>query len=154
MKRTAFALTRQTHIGGSIVEAGTIVAIVESEYPFDSIFSLAGQMGLTEVQDHAIEASQAEEDQVEATDEESLVEPEQLESSPVVEQVEVPAEGILLNEAGMSEALYSRLATNGITTVEQLTEFIAGGGDLVELEDIGTTYAKRILGWFNSRNNS
>jgi len=156
MKRTTFALSRQTHIGGRIVEAGTVVAVVESEFPCDSIFSLASQMGLVEVR----ELEAIEEVELQATDQEQAL-VESVESlatdgpvvdSPVVEEQSEATGGTNLVDAGMSDALASRLAKNNITTVEQLKDFIASDGDLVALDDIGTTYAKRILGWFNNYN--
>lgn len=151
MKRTTFALARPTHIGGRVVEVGTTVAVVESEFAYDSIFSLASQMGLVEVTSAKMEEPTPEPEETQADDAE--VGGVDVVAEPPV--IEVPAEitgGTPLSDTEMSEALQTRLEINGITTVEQLGEFIASGADLVDLEDIGTTYAKRILGWYNSRN--
>jgi hypothetical protein len=153
MKRIAFALRRPTHIGGNLVKAGTVVAVVESEFPIDSVFSLAGQMGLEELSESQIEAKQEEPEViVEEVPEEALVGGDLADLPPAIETQPEIAGGTLLTDAGMSEALHSRLARNNITTVEQLTEFVNSGGDLVGLQDIGITYAKRIVGWLNNRN--
>lgn len=153
MKRTTFALKWPTHIGGKLVDAGTVVATVETEFPCDSVFAVASQVGLVEV-DEASELPSPKDDtepeQVESPTSEPVAAP--VEESPAVEQESETVGGTLLSDAGMSESLYSRLAVNEITTVEQLTDYIKKGGDLVDLEDIGTTYAKRIQGWLNSRN--
>jgi hypothetical protein len=156
MKRTTFALTRQTHIGGKIVDAGTVVAVVESEFPCDSIFSLASQMGLVEVREmeasSEVESQSTDQEQALVKSVESLATDGPVVNSPVVEEQSEATGGTDLTDAGMSDALASRLAKNDITTVEQLKKFIANDGDLVALEDIGTTYAKRIMGWFNNYN--
>lgn len=161
MKRTVLALKRPTHIGGKIVDAGTVVATVESSFNVDSIFSLASQNGLQEVSMVELpgesEQTAGEPQAIELPADDALVDDaESVESLPVAEPPAVVEQsataGTLLSDAGMSEALYSRLAVNNIHTVEQLKEFLAKGGDLVDLEDIGTTYAKRITGWLNSRN--
>lgn len=150
MKRTTFALKWPTHIGGRLVEAGVVVATVESEFPCDSIFSLASQLGLVEVDENAATVEQPQEEQVTEAEAGSGPDAGLVDAPPVEEEQSETTGGTSLESAGMSEALYSRLAKNNITTVEQLTEFVAGGGDLVALDDIGVTYAKRIQGWLTN----
>lgn len=158
MKKRVLAFRGRTHAGGMYIEAGVPIAVIESEVPWDSI--LAGLAAGNVIE---IESAPLPEGYLVAAEPEPAGDPpvspageggdEAEPSEPAAEAVQSEPEQTetLLKDCGLTHSLADRLAANGITTLEQLTEFLAGNGELSELEGVTAASAKRIAAWFKGR---
>jgi hypothetical protein len=155
-KKRVIAFRGRTNAGDRYIEAGVPIAVIESDIPWDSIISAISVGNVIE-----IESSDSMEYPVAADDPPAGVSPEvpaggQPADEPETDaaeevQPESPQTETCLKECGLTHSLADRLAANGITTAEQLGEFVAGNGELAELEGVGPARAKRIMTWWNSR---
>ncbi len=149
MKRHEVRLTCDCQFSHGVVKAGTLVGVImmrdEKIEPISLLSMIQfGQASIvaTEFEDND-ETSQLVAEESSAVVQESLdsVDDEDPEFDDESEQTDTPSDlaGIL------DESLIESLKLNGIETKAQLLEFLASGKDLVDLEKIGTTRAKRIL---------
>lgn len=151
MKKRTLAFTRRTIADGVTIEAGEPIAIVHSALPWDVIMAGFNRNEVMEVSAEESEEAlpvvvvesepEPEVETVEEVEAEATVEPEP-------ELVEDDSPNLV--EAGLAESLAAKLESNGINTLAELQAFVSGGGDLTDLEDIGTAFSKRILGWLES----
>jgi len=151
MKRCVLKTNRDIRYNGIKVPAGTVVAVVESDMDWGTLFSCVTMGTILEAPASSESFPSAED--VQADPPLPVVEP----VAPVADvqpedgQLELEPTGTLLVDAGMSEGLAARLNANGISTVEQLAKYVADGKDLVELENVGRAYAKQIRAWLDAR---
>jgi hypothetical protein len=151
MKRFKVRLTSDSQFSHGVVKAGTLVGIVTMVEPIEPTSLLS----MIQFSQAAMEQTDSDESEViESASQETITsESESIGDEPVdsdsedsefddePEQTDAPSDlvGIL------DESLIESLKVNGIETKAQLLEFLASGKDLVDLEKIGTTRAKRIL---------
>lgn len=152
MKRCVLKTNRDIRYNGIKVPAGTVVAVVESDMDWGTLFSCVTMGTILEAPASSESFPSAEELQpdpplpvVEPVAPVADVQPEDDQSS------KPEPTGTLLVDAGMSEGLAARLNGNGISTVQQLAKYVADGKDLVELENVGRAYAKQIRAWLDAR---
>lgn len=159
MKKRVLAFRGRTHAGGRYIEAGVPIAYMECDIPWDTIFASMAVGNVIEIEGDPLPegffaagpepagdppVSPAGEDCHEA-------EPSEPEPAAEAVQLEPQQAEESLADCGLTQSLADRLAANGITTIEQLDEFLSGGGDLTELEGVAQASAKRIAAWFKSR---
>ena len=152
MKRVHLVTARKIKANGVEIEGNTIVGTMESNVSSDILLAGISLGTIIEVPADVAGASPESESPSEELPEVES-EPE-ADSEPAVEnsaQLADTSSELSLIDAGLSEGLASRLAENEITTVEGLGRFLASGGDLVDLDKVGRTYAKQIKVWWESR---
>lgn len=152
MKRCTLKANRDIRYNGITIVAGTVLAVVESDMDWGTLFSCVTMGTISEAP--ASSESSPSNEEVQSVPPPSVVEP----VAPVVDvhpedgqPSEFEPAGKLLVDAGMSEGLAARLNSNGILTVEQLAKYVADGKDLAELENVSRAYAKQIRAWLVAR---
>ena len=155
MIKRVLAFKGRTHAGGQYIEAGVPVAIIESDIAWDSLLAAVAVGNLIEIDSDApLLAADVVEPPVDETPKSSTGGEAAIDEAPEpTEEIrsESPQTETCLKDCGLTHSLADRLAANGITTAEQLGEFVAGNGELAELEGVGPARAKRIMTWWNSR---
>jgi hypothetical protein len=151
MKRFKVRLTCDSQFSHGVVKAGTLVGIVTMVEPIEptSLLSMIqfGQAAMEQTDSDESEviesepSNDVERDSSPVPETDHLSEEDDSEFDDETEQTDAPSDltGIL------DESLIESLKLNGIETKAQLLEFLASGKDLVDLDKIGTTRAKRIL---------
>lgn len=143
MKRNEVRLICDCQFSHGVVTAGTLVGIVMMR---DEKIDPISLLSMIQFGQASIVAKESEDDEELVVDVVESVEVAVEESEPIEEDSfdevpELPSDlvGIL------DESLIESLKLNGIETKAQLLEFLASGKELVDLEKIGSSRAKRIL---------
>lgn len=143
MKRNEVRLTCDCQFSHGVVKAGTLVGLVMMRDEKIDPISLLSMIQFGQASIVAKESEDEEELVVDAVEntEVAVEEPEPVEEDLFDKAPELPSDlvGIL------DESLIESLKLNGIETKAQLLEFLASGKELVDLEKIGSSRAKRIL---------
>lgn len=142
MKRFEIKLTGDSQFSHGVVKAGSLVGVLVMREPIEptSILSMIqfSQAMIEEKEESTDESSSDESEQVENVIDTTLDEVTEDEQEPEVVSVSDLTEFL-------DESLVEALAVNGIKSKSELLEFIASGKDLIDLEKIGLTRAKKIL---------
>jgi hypothetical protein len=149
MKKFEIRLTGDSQFSHGVIAAGSLVATISMHEPIEptSLLSMIqfGQASMSAIFDKEefqpesdLESFESVEEQPDTTldgidSEDNVEDPDQ--SEPVV--------GDLVDL--LDESLVDSLAANKITTKQELFAFLKTGKDLVDLEKIGPTRAKKIL---------
>ncbi len=150
MKRHEVRLTCDCQFSHGVVAAGTLVGVIMMRDEKIDPISLLGMIQFnqasiveTELKDiYEPDETVSEESSAFVEESEGTVETVESEDSFDDDQEDAPESDL----AGiLDESLIELLKLNGIETKAQLLEFLASGKDLVDLDKIGTTRAKRIL---------
>ena len=151
-KMHLFKLVRDMQFGQELLVAGTTIGALHMESNCVDLSQLISMVQYSQVAVESIEVEEAESihDEPEAdanaddTGEfESESDQEQLQSSKAVPETIKPEND--LASLGLDEVLIESLVANAITTKAELFSFVESGKNLVDLEKIGPTRAKKIL---------
>lgn len=137
-----FKLIRDTQFGQELLVAGTTIGALHMESDSVDVSQLLSMVQYGQVSTESIEVEDAE-----LIDEDVVIAPRVVAESiveTVVELLESKPESDLAL-LGLDEVLIESLAANNITTKAELFKFIDSGNNLVDLEKIGPTRAKKIL---------
>lgn len=137
-----FKLIRDTQFGQELLVAGTTIGALHMESDSVDVSQLLSMVQYGQVSTESIEVEDAE-----LIDEDVVIAPGVVAESiveTVVELLESKPESDLAL-LGLDEVLIESLAANNITTKAELFKFIDSGNNLVDLEKIGPTRAKKIL---------
>lgn len=137
-----FKLIRDTQFGQELLVAGTTIGALRIESDSVDVSQLLSMIQYGQVSTESIEVEDAE-----LIDEDVVIAPEIVAESiveTVVELLESKPESDLAL-LGLDEVLIESLAANNITTKAELFRFVDSGNNLVDLEKIGPTRAKKIL---------
>jgi hypothetical protein len=142
MKKFEVRLTSDSQFSHGIVFAGSLVATISMSEPIEptSLLSMIqfSQASIVAVEQEELEPELEPESESSANEDQSE---EDLGENEVVEDPKVVSD---LADF-LDESLIESLAANKITTKDGLFGFISSGKNLVDLEKIGPTRAKRIL---------
>jgi hypothetical protein len=142
MKTFGIRLTGDAQFSHGVVPAGSLVAKISMKEPIEptSLLSMIqfGQASMSAIFDQDEDVEPVVESEEQPAPEDTTLDGQD------VEEVEEPKKESDLVEF-LDESLVESLAANNITSKDELFAFIASGKELVDLEKIGPTRAKKIL---------
>jgi hypothetical protein len=154
LKLHTFKLLRDMHFEQTLLTAGTVVGVLQSETNVD----VSQLLSLVQYNHVSIETTEVDKPELESIhddsgshvptpneDDTSEFDSEHVSDDLQDESELTPKPESDLASLGLDEVCIESLAANQITTKEQLKEFVDSGKNLVDLEKIGPTRAKKIL---------